>query len=278
MYLRLIKYKLSLAVTLTGSVGYILYGSIDPALLILFSLGTFLLAGGASGLNQYQEREFDTIMTRTSSRPIPSGSLKPGLALWIIIGLIAAGLAILLYVSIVTALLGFINILFYNLLYTKLKRITYLAILPGAIVGAIPPVMGWTAAGGSPFEIRIIYISLLIFLWQIPHFWMLLVRYRNDYEAAGFPTVMKKLDEAQVKRIVFTWIAMMSLFSLTPFLFGITINRVIWVIMAATVLIFIISFFMLLFSKREDSRRAFILSNIFISLIYLLFAAGSLIK
>jgi len=277
MYFRLIKYKLSLAVTFTAVIGYLLEDQPELAVVLLLATGTFLLAGGASGLNQYQEREYDSLMERTRLRPLPSGAIKPGRALLTTLLMIIGGLLILLYLSWVTALIGLLNVLLYNLLYTRLKRFTYLAILPGALVGALPPVMGWTAAGGSPLDMTNIYISLLIFLWQIPHFWMLLISYQHDYEKAGFPTVLGQLDEIQVRRIVFAWISMLSLLSLTPFLFGITINRTILVIMALTDFSFIIIFFLLLFSKWNDPRKAFILSNIYIGLIYIMFAAGSLL-
>jgi len=165
----------------------------------------------------------------------------------------------------------------YNLLYTRLKRLTYLAILPGALVGALPPVMGWTAGGGYPFDLTIVYISVLIFLWQIPHFWMLLIRHQHDYEKAGFPTVLMKLDEIQVRRIVFAWISMLSLLSLTPFLFGIIINMVVWIIMVFANVCFMILFFILLLGKKEDPWKAFILSNLYIGILYILFATGSLL-
>lgn len=278
MYLRLIKFKLSLAVTLTAVVGYLIAEPSFNLSIILLALGTFMVAGGASGLNQYQEVEYDSRMKRTMSRPLPMGSISPLRALEITLVLIVGGLIILVYLSWISALLGLINVLLYNLLYTRLKRISYLAILPGALVGAIPPVMGYTAAGGLPFDLTILYISTLIFLWQIPHFWMLLIRHQHDYERAGFPTVLKKLDEDQVRRIVFAWISMLSLFSLTPFLFGIAINVKIWIVMAFANFSFIIVFFILLLGRRRDSHKAFILSNIFISILYILFAVGSLLK
>lgn len=276
MYFRLIKYKLSLAVTLTAVVGYLIKDQPIPFSMILLALGTFLVAGGAGGLNQYQERKYDILMERTRSRPLPSGTIKPSVALGITMVMIIAGLLILLNLSWKTALLGLLNVFLYNFLYTRMKRTTYLAILPGALVGAVPPVMGWTAAGGNINDMTIIYISLLIFLWQIPHFWMLLIRYRHDYELAGFPTILKKLDEIQVRRIVFVWISMLSLFSLSPFLFGIVLNKTVWIILAIADFSFIIIFFFLLLGKRGNPGKAFILSNIFISLLYILFAAGSL--
>jgi protoheme IX farnesyltransferase len=168
--------------------------------------------------------------------------------------------------------------LLYNLVYTKLKRSTYLAIIPGALVGAIPPIMGWSAAGGSPFDIKIVYIATLIFMWQMPHFWMLLIRFHKDYEKAGYPTLLKKLSESQVRRIVFVWISLSSLFAMTSYLFGIELNFTITIIIVILNLTFIVLFFILLFWKRVETRVAFILTNIFITLLYILFAVGSAIN
>lgn len=276
--LRLIKYRLTLAVTLTAAAGFLIFDQTHWVNLLIASAGTFLVAGGASALNQYQERGYDSLMKRTRSRPLPSGSVKPVRALEISIIIIIGGLLILLSLSWKTALLGVINVVAYNIIYTNLKRVSYLAIIPGALVGAVPPLMGYTAAGGDLFDKTILFISFILFLWQVPHFWMLLIRFRDDYEMAGFPTVLRKLDEKQVARIVFTWITMVSFMAITSILFIIEMNRAVWLTIVITNLIFIITFFRLLFGKTKDEGKAFILSNIFIALLYILFAAGNILK
>lgn len=276
--LRLIKYRLSLAVTLTALVGYVIFNPSPVIDMLLTVAGVFLLAGGASALNQYQERKADSLMDRTRQRPIPSGAVRPLVVLEITLIMIIAGLMILVYLSWIAALLGLINVLLYNLIYTNLKKVTYLAIIPGALVGAIPPVMGWCAAGGSPFNITILYISFIIFLWQVPHFWMLLIRYHEDYEKAGFPTVMKKLDERQVKRIIFTWISLVSIMAMSSFFYGLRLNPTVWIITVILNVAFIVTFNRMLFGKNARPGPAFILSNIFISLLYLLFATGTILN
>ncbi|MEZ5001269.1 MAG: UbiA family prenyltransferase [Bacteroidales bacterium] len=137
---------MSLAVTLTALVGFIILDHTAVVNMVLTFIGVFLVAGGASALNQYQERRADSMMERTRHRPIPSGAMRPLVVLEITIIMIIAGLMILIYLSWITALLGVINVILYNLVYTSLKRITYLAIIPGSLVGAIPPLMGWCAA------------------------------------------------------------------------------------------------------------------------------------
>ena len=110
---------------------------------------------------------------------------------------------ILLYISQTAFFSGVLALFLYNGLYTRLKPVSYLAIIPGALVGAIPPVIGWTASGGLLTDPSLIYLSFLIFMWQIPHFWILLVRYYTDYREAGYPTILQKTGESQLKRIVF---------------------------------------------------------------------------
>jgi protoheme IX farnesyltransferase len=276
-WLQFIKYKLSLAVTLTGIVGFLIYSGEADINLLLTGIGIFLLASGSSGLNQYQEHQYDAVMERTKSRPIPKGLISPYHALIVSVLLIVVGAGILLKVNWLPALLGLLNVIFYNALYTPLKRRTYLAILPGALVGAIPPLIGWTAAGGAILSMTIIFLVLLIFMWQIPHFWLLIIKYQKDYEKAGFASVLKLISEIQVRRIVFVWISVSSLYAMTWFLFGITLTRGLSFLLVIANVAFILVFYNMLFRWENEISKAFILSNIFITSIFIILAAGSII-
>lgn len=276
-WLNLIKYKLSLAVALTGVAGYLIYAGGGGIRLVAIAAGIFLLAGGASALNQYQEREFDSLMKRTAARPLPSGAISPHAALRASIILIILGSGLLLSIGWFPFLLGLLNLFFYNLLYTKLKRLSYLAILPGAMVGAIPPIIGWTAAGGNILSPSILFLALLIFMWQIPHFWLLIIKYNKEYEDAGFKTLLKIFDMTQVKRLVFIWIAISSIFAMTYFYFGIEIDIIFSYIILIANIAFILIFYQLLFRSEKEISLAFVLSNIFITSIFIILAAGSLI-
>ncbi len=150
---------------------------------------------------------------------VPSGALTSRHALLVSIALLALGLAVLGVTSTVrTVMLGIIAIGWYNGVYTFLKKRTALAFLPGAIVGMIPPAIGWTAAGGSLLDPRLAVISLLFFLWQMPHVWLLLLQYGGEYEQAGLPSLARWLNRDQIARLAFTWIAAMAAASLAiPF-------------------------------------------------------------
>ncbi|MDR3611482.1 MAG: protoheme IX farnesyltransferase [Ignavibacteriaceae bacterium] len=224
----LTKIKITIFVTVTTILGYICaageinYGVILPALGILF------IACGSAAINHYQERRTDALMDRTRNRPIPSGRISPLNALLIAITLVTAGFILLtLSGGILAGALSLLNLFWYNGLYTPLKKINPLAIIPGSMVGAIPPAVGWVSAGGSLMDPQIIIISFFFFIWQIPHFWLLLSVLGKDYEKAGFPTFSKLFSRDQFSRIIFMWIAATVVTSLMLPLFGIVRNPVI---------------------------------------------------
>ncbi len=267
--LKLIKYKLSLAVTLSATMGFFLFRKgPDPALPVLIA-GVFMLAGGSAALNEYQERKLDAMMDRTRNRPIPSGNISPRLALILSIAFILTGLLLLSRFGITPVLLGAINLILYNGLYTPMKIRNSFAVLPGGLVGAIPPVIGWTAAGGPLFHPNILYIAALMFMWQLPHFWLLIVRYGKEYEAAGFSTLKRYLDDHQIKRLIFFWMAVSSVFLLTAPLFGILIDLWVFLLLAVLNMLFIGFFYYVLFLNPSDKkiRLIFILTNVFLTVV-----------
>ena len=184
----LIKARLSCLVLLTTLVGFYVgsRGTMDYLLMIHTLLGTGLVAGGAAALNQLLERKHDARMRRTEDRPLPSGRLQPDTVLMFGGFCSVAGLVYLaLAVNLLTSALGAVTLASYLFVYTPLKRVTSLNTAVGAIPGALPPLMGWTAARG---EINAEGWSLfaILFFWQLPHFLAIAWMYRDDYAAAGF--------------------------------------------------------------------------------------------
>ena len=184
----LIKARLTCLVLLTTLVGFYMGSreAVDYTLMVNALLATTLVACGASALNQWWEREHDAKMRRTEDRPLPSGRLQPETALIFGGACSVAGLLYLaLAVNLLTSLLGAFTLITYVLVYTPLKRITWLNTAIGAIPGALPPLMGWTAARN---EITTEGWSLfaILFFWQIPHFLAIAWMYRDEYAKAGF--------------------------------------------------------------------------------------------
>ncbi len=189
IFLELAKFRLSGMVLLTTAVGFVLAAAADgagPAVLAWTLLGTACSAAGANTLNQWREIGRDRMMERTRGRPLPSARITPGAALAIGLGCSFVGVGILaLGANGVTALLAAIVIVLYVAVYTPLKVLTPLNTVVGAVCGAIPPVMGWTAAAGR-IEFGALVLAGILFLWQIPHFLALAWLYRDDYVRGGF--------------------------------------------------------------------------------------------
>jgi protoheme IX farnesyltransferase len=187
-YAELTKIRLVLLVVTTTAVGFLMAsrGRPDAAALCWTLIGTALAAAGSMALNQVLERARDARMERTRHRPLPAGTITPRHAQVFGVFTASAGLAVLgVAANPLTALLGLIVVLTYTLVYTPLKPRTPLCTLAGALCGAIPPMMGWTAtSGGIGFGAWL--LGGVLFLWQIPHFLALAWLYRADYERGGF--------------------------------------------------------------------------------------------
>ena len=188
VYSDLFKARLTFLVLLTTMVGFYIgfQGPVDYALMAHLLLGTALLAGGASALNQFLERDFDARMKRTQDRPLPSGRMQPQTVLIVGAGCSMAGLIYLAFmVHLLTSLLGAATLVSYVFVYTPLKRITWLNTAIGAIPGALPPLMGWTAARGE-LNIGGWTLFAILAFWQLPHFLAIAWMYREEYAKAGF--------------------------------------------------------------------------------------------
>ena len=182
------KARLSFLVLLTTLVGFLLgwRGPMDYTLLVATLFGTALSAAGASALNQWLERDLDALMSRTSDRPLPARRMHPSDALMFGLLCSGSGVALLAFLANpLTAILAGLTILIYAALYTPLKRFTELNTLIGAVPGALPPLLGWTAATNQA-GLGGWILFLILWFWQMPHFLAIAWLYREQYAAAGF--------------------------------------------------------------------------------------------
>lgn len=154
--------------------------------LALFT-GVTLMACAASALNQVLERDADALMRRTMTRPLAAGELPPAWGAVIALMALAPGALILAGLGIAPLLIAITTLAWYLAVYTPLKRRTPFALLAGAFCGALPPLIGWSAAGGNLLDFRIVLLCGILYLWQVPHFWVLQKRHADDYQLAGFP-------------------------------------------------------------------------------------------
>lgn len=206
-FLELSKVKITFAVALTTITGYLLAKGEFDAGLVLPTFGIFLLACGSSAINHFQERDKDALMERTRNRPIPSGRISPFGALLFAMALVAAGSYLLFFSSGFLGMqLGLLALIWYNIIYTPLKKRTAFAVVPGAVIGSIPPLVGWVAAGGELVDPRAMFMAFFFFIWQVPHFWLLMLKYGEEYTRAGFPSITSIYSPRQIKNITFIWI------------------------------------------------------------------------
>jgi heme o synthase len=205
--LHLGKIRIAFLVTLSTFTGYVLASGQVNYWGLLPVTGVFSLALGAGALNQFQERLRDGLMPRTVYRPIPSGQVSAIGALFISMILLLTGTLVLAFGTNITAvLLGVLTVIWYNGVYTYLKRISALAVIPGSLIGALPPLIGWASYQPEIWYPRPLMLALFFFIWQIPHFWLLLLNFGTEYEKAGYPTLTSKLDPQQLGRLTFIWI------------------------------------------------------------------------
>ncbi len=272
IFFELGKLTISLSVAMTTLTGYVLKSGTFNIQLLLPVLGVFFLAAGSSALNHYQEKDQDALMARTRNRPLPSGKITPGGVLTYSIVLFIAGAVLLWTSNIYAFLLGVMAIIWYNLIYTRLKRKTAFAVVPGAFVGAIPPLIGWVSAAGNPFDYKIIVVAFFFFMGQIPHFWLILLKYGKEYEVAGFPSITQIFNAQQIKRLTFTWIVALAVSSVLFLLTGLITSYWLAGFIILFALLIILSFGINIFSKRKEFQytQAFFHLNLYFLLIMLL--------
>lgn len=221
----LVKARLTTLVLLTTAVGFYAgwHGAMNWFLFLNALAGTALVAAGASALNQWIERDYDAKMRRTQSRPLPSGRMQPTtVAVFGGVTSVAGLIYLALAVNLLTSVLGAVTLISYVCIYTPLKRVTWLNTCIGAIPGALPPLMGWTAAGNQLSGEGWALFAILAF-WQLPHFFAIAWIYRDEYAKAGFVMLPNVDSDGKLTRQQTVSNALaLFIVSLCPFLFKMT--------------------------------------------------------
>ena len=279
--LKLGKFTIALPVALTAFLGYFLHSPLLDSTALLVIAGVFLLSMGSGAVNQVQEKDIDARMDRTRGRPIPAGIIRPGHAILIAALLSLSGLALLLLTgSPAAAGIGLFTLLWYNGVYTPLKRITAFAVFPGALIGALPPMIGWSAAGGSPWNLEILLVAFLLFVGQMPHYWLLLLKIGSQFRDAGMPVITSLLEPQQIRNLSFIWIAATATIVLMLPVTPVLENRVISVVLIILTIGFLIRMFRLSYRGNilQHWKKAFITVNLFYLLIILALIANKVIE
>lgn len=191
-------------------------GNINTVLLTL--IGSSLIIAGSCAINNWYDRDIDHVMERTKVRPTVTGKIQPNQALWSGILLVALGLIMLLMTTVMAAVIGFIGVFTYVVLYTMWTKRRYtINTVVGSVSGAVPPLIGWTAVEGNIGVVAWV-LFMILFIWQIPHFLALAIKKTEDYRAANIPMLPVVYGFEVTKRQIIVWVAcLMPLpFSLKP--------------------------------------------------------------
>jgi len=278
--LELVKFRITVLVSFTTVLGYFLASENLGFAFVYPVVGVFLLACSSAALNQYQEVNTDMMMDRTKNRPIPSGKISRNNVLIISVILLLAGTSILFFKTNFGALFtGLLTFYWYNAVYTPLKKKTALAIVPGSLVGALPPVAGWLAAGGSLLDLKIGIVALYFFVWQIPHFWLLLLLYGNDFKKGGFPVLTDLYSETFIKRITFVLLITTLLIGIAiPYIgAGLYLTTQIVVIASSVLMFFVaLSFLRKRNIERKDIVKTFVSINLYTLTLITILSADKL--
>ena len=271
-YLELSKSRIVLMVLISTAAGFLFApGAVDPLLMLHTLVGTALVAAGTNALNQYVERDHDAKMHRTRMRPLPAGRITPRAALLFSSAIAIAGTLYLgLAVNWLTAILGAFTLTSYIFVYTPLKRVSTLCTIIGAVPGAIPPLMGWTAATNELALGGWIVFGIL-FLWQLPHFMAISWIYREDYARGGFAMTSVRDGEggSVAGQAIYYTLALLPV-SLAPSLFGMTgtMYFIGAALCGAALLAATIRFF---FDRQiRNARSVFMISNLYLLTVMLL--------
>jgi protoheme IX farnesyltransferase len=210
----LTKPRITSLVLLTGAAGACLApGHVPVSTLLLSLVGTALIVGSANALNMWWERDVDGLMERTRNRPLPAGRMSPDVALAFGLTLGVVSVPMLFLVNLATGLLGLVSLLSYVAIYTPLKKHTHLALLVGAVPGAMPPLMGWTTATGA-IGLGGALLFTVLFFWQLPHFSAISIFRSSDYARAGLQVISVQKGEKTARHMVAVWTVLLVTASL----------------------------------------------------------------
>ena len=277
----LIKHRLALSVVFSSVCSYLIaFDVFSLTTFLLLIIGGFFVVGSSNGFNQIIERRRDALMTRTSTRPIPSGAMTVNKALIICSFLSLLGLTMLYVINFRTAIFGLISMIIYLTLYTPLKSVTPLSVFFGAIPGAIPFMLGWVAVTDR-FSIETGILFMIQFFWQFPHFWAIGWVSHDDYKNAGFKMLPSgKRDNATAFQIVFYTIWMIIVSTLPYFSFtgklSIGIYSLILILVSGSLMLYQ-ALKLMRYKDKQNAIRLMYASIFYLSFIQIIFVVDKFV-
>lgn len=272
------KIKIAIPIAISCFTGYLLYTPQFSFNMAFIVFGIFLIVAGASALNHIQEHKKDALMNRTKFRPIPSRKISiPEAVKWSVFFLLSGCGLLTLGGTTESLYLAIFSIFWYNLVYTPLKQISAFAVVPGALSGAFPPMIGYLAAGGHFFDLPILALSFFFFIGQIPHFWLLLLLYGEDYKKGGFKVLTDVFSIKQIHNITLIWMLATIMVALLLPIFDVLSSQIlIWSLLAISLFIIPSSFVLLKNYNRITIRKLFLRLNLYFLMIMIIISADKL--
>lgn len=277
-YSQLLKPNLSGMVVFSSVIGYLMAPNIDFSWgdlvmwqhAITLFIGGMMVTGGANTINQILERESDKLMSRTKARPMPDGRMEQTEA-WIFAAATGFGGAALLtyFFNIQAGLLSFFSLLIYAFAYTPMKKVHPVAVLIGAIPGALPPLIGWVAATGT-FGIGGWVLFLFQFFWQFPHFWAIAYVAFDDYSRAGMRMLPTREKETRFTGLQCMFYSLVLIpMAVVPRFIGLTNNYGMYICMACGIMYFVASVMFFRKNDHKSARRVMFASFIYLPIVLL---------
>ena len=273
------KVRIALPVTLSCLTGYILLSQEFSSKMFSVLLGVFFIVAGASAINHIQEYKRDAKMERTRFRPIPTGDIDvPEAIRWAVFFLLIGCGFLAWGGNAISLWLAILSLSWYNLVYTPLKTKSAFAVIPGALCGAFPPLIGWTAAGGELFSSHILALAFFFFIGQIPHFWLLLLLHSKDYKKAGFKVLTDLFSISQIHRITSIWmLATVAMAMLLPVYQIISSHLLCWILLVISFWILPNSLLLLRRFESATIRKLFIRLNFYFLMVMVLIGIDHLL-
>lgn len=272
-YFSLIKFTLSFTVVFSCVICYLLAPKVvayDWVMIILLFIAGMLVTGSANAINQAVEKDTDAMMKRTAKRPVASGAMSVSEALtFATIAGIGGVLMMWYFFNVSSALLSAFSLVLYAFIYTPLKKINSIAVLVGALPGALPCLIGWVA-GNDDFSAGGWVLFGMQFLWQFPHFWAIAWVAHNDYTTAGFKLLPSKTGPTKFTAIqTVMYSVLMIPVGVLPYYFGLTGTFSLWIVMACNIVMVIQSMRLYISMDVKAARRVMFSSYIYLPIVLL---------
>ncbi|MBT4526259.1 MAG: UbiA family prenyltransferase [Deltaproteobacteria bacterium] len=276
----LTKPLLSFFIAVSALFGFLIIDPVINSSALLTFISIYLLSSGAAVFNNIQDRDYDVNYSRTSHRVLPQNKVAISSAFFwgLFLTIISLSLVFNNFQRYDILVWSLISLVLYNLIYTPLKKKNILAIIPGAACGSLPPYLGWLMAGGSGFSTTIFFIMIWMAIWQLPHFWLILIRNQAEYKKGKHKNLFRIFDIQQINRITITWInAYLGLSLLFPLYFSLQFQFAFYGLYIETFLAF--AYFNVAYLKQMfNQKRSFLVINVHLFLVILIIASDLLFR